>query len=152
MCFRLEGCLRMGHGVAVRRRAEEGLAGGVTTLLMDLRQCTFMDSTFLGTLLFLKHAMDCRQTSRFALLAPSAQSRRLLEQMALAELFPVVAEQDLASGDWVELTANPDDPEAFQRHVVQAHVELARLPGPAGQAFAEVARRLTAEMEAKSKR
>jgi hypothetical protein len=49
------------------------------------------------------------------------------------------------------LTGNPDDPEAFQRHVVQAHVELARLPGPAGQSFQEVARRLTEDLEAKSK-
>jgi anti-anti-sigma regulatory factor len=142
----------MGHGLAVRQFAEQGLAGGATALLMDLRHCTHMDSTFLGTLLFLKHAMDCRQLSGFALMAPSVQCRRLLEQMALAEFFPVVAEQEVAPGDWVELTANPDDPEAFQRHVVQAHVELARLPGAAGQPFQEVARRLVEDMEAKRKK
>jgi anti-anti-sigma factor len=142
----------MGHGHALRRFAEQGLAGGVTTLLIDLRDCTHMDSTVLGTLVFLKRAMDCRHPGGFALVAPSPQCHRLLDQIALAEFFPTVMERELAPGDWVELTANPDDPEAFQRNVVQAHVELARLPGPAGQAFQEVARRLTEEMEAKLKK
>jgi anti-anti-sigma factor len=141
----------MGHGLAVRQFAEQGLAAGMTSLLVDLRRCTYMDSTLLGTLLFLKHAMDQRHRGGFALIAPSPQCRRLLEQMGLAQCFPMVAEQEPPAGEWVELTASPDDPEAFQRSVVQAHIELARLPGPAGQAFQEVARRLTEEMQARKK-
>jgi anti-anti-sigma factor len=146
--FRVEERARMAQGLAVRRFAERGLAGGVTALRVDLRHCTFMDSTFLGTLLYLKRAIDRRGQGEFALVCPSPQCRGLLQQMGVADLFPVVPAEEPAALDWTELTCSAADAEAFRRNVVQAHQELASLPGPAGEPFREVARCLAQDLEA----
>jgi len=53
------------HGMALRGYAEQAFAAGATGLRIDLRHCTYMDSTFLGTLLFLKRGGGCGGAQRF---------------------------------------------------------------------------------------
>jgi anti-anti-sigma factor len=148
--FRVEGRAQMDLGMALRRCGEQGLARGATSMLVDLRQCAYMDSTFLGTLLFLKRAAERRPCGRFALVAPSLDCCQLLEQMGLADVFPIATGEELAVVDCTALDAGMDDVKAFQLNVVQAHVELANLPGRAAEPFKKVARMLTQEMEAKN--
>ncbi len=149
--IQLEGWARMAQALAVRRLAEQHLAAGSTTLRVDLRRCTYMDSTFIGILLFLKRAVDRAQGS-FALVSPSVECRRLLQQMMLDKIFPMVTEDEAASNNWTILCASPDDNvDAFQCNVVQAHQELANLPGPASKPFKETARLLKQDLEAKNK-
>lgn len=149
---RVEGWGRMTHGLPLRRFAEQALAAGATSLLMDLRDCDYMDSTFLGTLIFLKRTIDARGKGTCALVSPSPACRQLLQKMGLTAIFPVVSESELPAGDWTVLIAAPTDLEAFKCNVVQAHQELAALPGPAGEAFREVARCLTQDAAAKAPR
>ena len=54
VAFQVEGQATMQHSPAVRRYAEQNLTVGTTALSVDLRRYIHMDSTFLGTLLFLK--------------------------------------------------------------------------------------------------
>src|SRR5262245_5562772 len=44
---------RMQQALPLRRFAEQCLAQGADSIRIDLRQCTYLDSTFLGTLLHL---------------------------------------------------------------------------------------------------
>jgi anti-anti-sigma factor len=146
--FRVEGRALMDLGMALRRCGEQGLARGATSLLVDLRQCAFMDSTFLGTLLFLKRAVERRPCGRFALVAPSQECCQLFEQMGIAEVFAMATGDELGVVDCTTFEAAMDDVKAFQLNVVQAHVELAKLPGGAAEPFKKVARMLRQEMEA----
>src|SRR5947209_1105922 len=107
--FQLEGWARMGQALAVRRLAEQHLAAGATSLRVDLRQCTYMDSTFIGILLFLKRAVDRVPQVSFALVSPSQECRRLLQQMMLDKVFPLLTEDEPASNNWTILCAAPDD-------------------------------------------
>jgi anti-anti-sigma factor len=150
MLFRVEGWAQMDLGLALRRAGEKGIAQGATTLLVDLRQCVYMDSTFLGTLLLLKRALARRPGGRLALIAPSPECCDLLEQMGLKDLFPLGTEEELAAGDWTALSTDLDDIKAFKCNVAQAHIELASLPGPAGETFKKVARLLEKDVEAKN--
>jgi anti-anti-sigma factor len=147
--FRVEGWAQMDLGLALRRFAEQSLARGATTLLVDLRQCGYMDSTFLGTLLFLKRATARRPCGGFSLIAASTECRQLLAEMGLDQVLPVGTEEDFGTREWTALCVELNDADAFQRNVVQAHVELANLPGAAGEPFKKVACLLTKEMEAK---
>lgn len=149
--FQVEGRATMHQSPLVRRFAEQCLAAGATVLRMDLRHCTLMDSTFLGTLLFLKRMIDRQGQSEFALISPSPQCCRLLQQMRLDKVFPMVTVEEPAASAWTELKSTPEDINVFKRNVVQAHQELARLEGPAGETFRELADQLARELESEKK-
>lgn len=142
--FRAEGKACMAQGLALRRRAEKALADGDRAVRIDLSDCTYMDSTFVGTLLFLKKRLD-RDGGDFALVAPSAPCQALLHQMGLDDLFAVVPACVESPSDWTILSGDLGDVENCQRGVVQAHEELAHLPGPAGEAFRKVMRCLSGD-------
>ena len=143
--FQPEGHATMHHSPSVRRFAEQCLTDGMTVLYVDLRHCTHMDSTFLGTLLFLKRLVERQNEGKFALLSPSPQCYRLLQQMGLDRIFPIVGMEDSGAGTWAELPSKPEDVAAFKRNVVQAHQELGRLEGPTGETFRELADQLAQE-------
>lgn len=147
LTFQMEGRATLHQSLSVRRFAEQCLARRTTVLGVDLRHCTHMDSTFLGTLLFLKRAVDRQRQGKFVLISPSPQCRRLLQQMGLEEIFPIVIVEELATRAWTELKSEPEDITAFKRNVVQAHQELAHLEGPAGETFRELAASLARELQ-----
>ncbi len=146
--FQPEGHATMHRSPSVRRFAEQCLAGGMMVLYVDLRHCTHMDSTFLGTLLFLKRLVERQEEGKFALISPSPQCHQLLQQMGLDRVFPSVNMEDSGAGAWAELPSKPEDVAAFKRNVVQAHQELGRLEGPAGETFRELADQLAQELAA----
>jgi anti-anti-sigma regulatory factor len=140
----------MRQSLPVRQLAEQGLAQGMRVLRIDLRHCTYLDSTFLGTLITLQRAA-CRMTERrLVLVSPSQNCCRLFQQLGVDDVFATEAAEEPGQPEaWTELKCERDDACAFHRsNVVQAHVELASLGGKAGQTFGEVARKLTREMGA----
>src|SRR4051794_12764395 len=100
LTFQVEGWGTMPHSLPPRRLAEQRLAGGVTAIRVDLRHCTYMDSTFMGTLLFLKRAVDRRGQGEFALLSPSPECGKLFRQMGLDAVYPVVTAEEPAPDTW----------------------------------------------------
>jgi anti-anti-sigma factor len=138
--FQVEGRAEMGQGLALRRFAEQALAEGVASLRVDLRSCAHMDSTFIGTLLLLQHALTRRKQGQVVLVAPSPACGRLLEQMGLCDAFPVLTPEDPGDAAWTVLPTDPPSFDVFQRGVIQAHQELACLPGPVGERFRKVVR------------
>jgi anti-anti-sigma factor len=150
--FHVGGRATAALGLPLRRSAEQALAAGAGSLRFDLRRCTHMDSTFLGTLLFLKRALDRRREGQLALVEPSPQCCRLLEQMGLAGVFPTVPLEETDEGEGTELMEDLQDVTGFKRNVLQAHEELAALPGPAGEQFRAVVRCLAQDPEAQKVR
>lgn len=147
--LRVEGRATMNQSPAVRRFAEKCLSSGVAALQLDLSRCTYMDSTFLGTLLHLERATEKAKQSGFALVAPSPECCQLLRQMGLEELFPVVPAKESVDDTWTPLSQEPEDRDLFRWNVVQAHQELGRLKSPAGEEFRSVATALVAEINSR---
>jgi anti-anti-sigma factor len=150
--FQVEGWTTMNQSLSFRKTAEQRLAAGARVLRVDLNRCTFMDSTFIGTLMFLKRETHRHPDGDFALVCPSCECDRLFQQMGLEGVFPIVASEDLTSPCWTELKGGADDMQAFKRNVVEAHEELARLEGPAGEPFRAVVRCLAQEAESDKSR
>jgi anti-anti-sigma factor len=149
--FLVEGWTTMQQSLSFRRVAEEGLGRGANIVRVDLRGCTFMDSTFVGTLLNLKRAVHRCQDGDFALVSPSAQCVKLFQQMGLEGFFPAVPGEEAMQSSWAELTCEPRDDYAFKCNVVEAHQELASMGGRTGEIFRPVARCLAQEMEGAKK-
>src|SRR5262249_25671159 len=113
----------------------------------DLRHCTHMDSTFIGTLLQLKRTAEKDGRARFTLLSPSTPCGQLLLQMGLLRVFTILSIEEDA-GPWTEL-CQEEDVAAFQGNAVEAHQELATLEGPVGETFRRVVRCLKEDPAAK---
>jgi anti-anti-sigma factor len=146
--FQVEGWTTMHQSLAFRRAAEEALGQGARVIRVDLRCCTFMDSTFIGTLLNLKRAVHREENGEFTLICPSAPCTRLFKQMGLEGVFPIAAEEAPATG-LTELCCERGDDHAFKCNVVEAHQELANMGGRTAEIFGPVARCLAEEMAAK---
>jgi|SRR5581483_4838898 len=146
LAFRVEGWATMKQSLSLRRLAEAHLAAGVHAIQIDLRQCAYMDSTFMGTLLFLHRTCRKRPSCEFILLAPSSECCKLLQQLGLHEVFRVQTSADAPACSWTELTKEMEDARAFQGNVLQAHQELANLPGPASAPFRAVVKCMEKDM------
>jgi anti-anti-sigma factor len=136
LTIHVEGRATMTQSLPMRRLAERGLETGVTQVRIDLRDCTYMDSTFVGTLLALHKQLQAGSKGRLTILAPSAPCSRILHDLGLLDvLLTDRAAADDDAGGWVELACGSDDANAFKHNIKQAHEELASLPGPVGKQF-----------------
>jgi anti-anti-sigma regulatory factor len=149
LTFQVDGWGTMAQSLPIRRYAEQAIARGLTALRLDLRRCTYMDSTFLGTLLFLKRAIERQNQGKFTLISPSPQCGELLHSMKVDDVFCTVTADEPAADAWMELTCDGMDVPTAKRNVVQAHEELANLAGPAGEPFRAVVRCLAETPKAK---
>lgn len=139
LTFCVEGRATMLHSLPLRRVADRAINGGASVVRVDLRGCTHMDSTFLGTLLTLKKILE-RGGGQLQLLAPSPSCERILHQMGLSDILTACDAPAETHTDWQEVPCDPVDSNSFRRNVVQAHEELARLPGDSGDQFKAVVR------------
>ena len=137
--FKVDGRGTMQQCSSLRRQAEACITAGALRINVDLRDCAYMDSTFLGTLIFLDKHLRQRQ-GRFSLIAPSQACTKLLRQMGLDEYMDEQADAVSPTTGWSELPTGGSDGQTMRRTVEQAHQELAALPGKAGAQFDEVMR------------
>jgi anti-sigma B factor antagonist len=147
LIFQVEGQGTMNQSLPLRRFVEQSLAEQAKNVWVDLRHCTYIDSTFLGTFLFLQRAVARRGCGEFRLISPSPQCTELFRQMGVVEVFNVLTLEETSAPFWTVLSREPDDTQGFQRNVIDAHEELANLPGAAGEPFKAVARCLAKEAE-----
>lgn len=142
LTIRVEGRGTMTQSLPLRRFTERAIDQGATQVRLELVECTYVDSTFLGTILTLKKALD-RAGGQLLLLAPSQACGRILYQMGLEDVLSTSEEGADPNTPWSELPCSLDDSPQFRGNVVQAHQELANLPGPAGEQFKSAMRRLS---------
>ena len=156
LTFRVSGRATMQQSPALLRAAARSLAGGVTSLRVDLHDCAYMDSTFLGCLLALKRQVDAHGGRDFALIAPSPQCMGLLRQMGMDRVLHITGEAAavLPDSEWHALDdPAPDRHAEFKETVVRAHQELAGLPAGSGaDQFKAIASKLTRAWEAEKDR
>ncbi len=149
--FLIEGQGTMHLSPELRRHAESHLAAGATWLGVDLRACTYLDSTLIGTLLAIKRSAACQVLgSEFAIVSPSMECRQLLKQMRLESAFTFIDAASPPAATCCELPPESCDVSSFKRNIVQAHQELAQLGGPAGEPFRALAARMSQEFDAET--
>ncbi len=141
--FQVEGQATVFLGLPLRRLAEQFRSTAGSILRVDLRRCCWMDSTFLGTLLLLFRSATCHAADSFSLISPSPECRRILRQMGVDRICLIREEEELPAESWSEVQRCVDEGEEFRGKVLQAHKELAELPGPVGESFRAVVRCVT---------
>jgi anti-sigma B factor antagonist len=165
--IRVAGAGTIVESPVVSAFAEKVLAGGTERVIVDLADCTYLDSTVLGGLvgLFRRNGAE-----RFAIYAPDPLRRSLFGVSRLDTILPFAdelpASSDGAPTRVVEIEARPapmapgsppvpglpgspgSSDDELARYVADCHRRLAELGGPEAQEFARVADAIAAEAHA----
>ncbi len=136
MLVRIEGRASIPQSEAVEAVVRDLCTGdNHMHLIFDLARCTYVDSTFLGTLVRQHQRLG---GERFALVAPGEDAQRQLETTRLITLFTVIPASPSVLGPWQDIALPELDAGAFAQQVRQAHRALAAIPGPQQAAFQAV--------------
>jgi anti-anti-sigma factor len=132
---------------ALRQLIEQALSSDRARICIDLRHCTFVDSTLVGSLLCILRQASRRPQAHFAVASPSPECRRHLEQVGVADLLPIEEAEELPAAAWQDVPCDLGDVARLKSNVVEAHRALAALPGDSGDQFQRVAACLDAEVQ-----
>ncbi|HTE49665.1 MAG TPA: STAS domain-containing protein [Kofleriaceae bacterium] len=152
VAIRVEGPGTIGESPLVHAFAEEVLRDRSLRVIVNVRDCTYMDSTFLGGLisLFRRHGATGK---RFAIFAPEPQRTALFGQSRLDTVLPFVDSLPVEADEGMPLEAHgPDSAEDLTRYVIECHRRLAELGGPDAPDFAHVADALSSQLDGHRRR
>src|SRR5687768_15889346 len=106
-CVRVEGRGTMRESRAVHEFASQSVGGERgETLTVDLADCDYLDSTFLGCLVELHRKLGAARPPRFAVVTSPERAKRLFGPMCLDQVLNISQQPP----DWVgePVTVSPD--------------------------------------------
>jgi anti-anti-sigma factor len=142
--FRVAGRGTMRESPAVRDFVCGAIEDGADTVL-DLSECEYLDSTFLGCLVML-HERGKSHKGSFGVVADDSTRKRLLHTIGLDRLLTFADGCPQTTGDCVELKITELERLEFGEHLLETHRKLAELGGPAAAAFHKVADELAQDI------
>ena len=120
---------------------------GGCTLAVDLSQCDYLDSTFMGCLVDLYKRFGKQPAKRFEIIADEARSRSLLAASHLHTILPIHEHPPELIDECLVLTPCELDRRQLGRHIMDCHRRLAELGGPNQEVFSRIADQLELELE-----
>jgi anti-anti-sigma factor len=130
------GRATMDTAATLRKHIEPRLQAGGLALQLDLRQCSYMDSTFQGTLLILSGVQQRGAARRLELVCPSPECRRLLRENGFDRVLTVVDAEPLTECVWTEIGIETDrKAAAFQDNVIESHEMIVQMDGPTAERY-----------------
>lgn len=157
--IRCEGKGSFVNSPAVKAFGDERIAAGESCLVMDLSDCTGMDSTFMGTLAGMAARLAARAGSVLQIAGSSDRNRRSLEDLGLdfmLEINPPTAawrgmEDTIRSRLKAPQAPGAIDPQQRARQVLAAHLTLTGISDKNALAFKDVVTQLEKELDGKEK-
>jgi len=119
-----------------------------STVTVDLADCDYLDSTFLGCLLSLSRRFNRVGDPRFLIAASPEKRRALLEPSNLDRVLTIRETNSEPRCELIELVCPALLNTDLGRHVLECHRQLAQLDGPNQAAFRSVVDQLGNELGA----
>lgn len=120
---------------------------GTSTVVLDLSDCAYVDSTFLGTLIDLHRAAGAATPPRLQIAGSPEQRKKLLGVARLEKLIPGIDAPPTAAGPAVPLPTPEAAPQEIMRHIMECHKKLAEIDCPMRPVFARIAAQMEAELQ-----
>jgi hypothetical protein len=117
-----------------------------STVVVDLSQCDYLDSTFLGCLLSLHRKYNRTSPHRFQVAASGDKRQQLLAPTHLIQALDLTDICPEPISDVVEVSRPTLPGEDLGRHVMECHRHLAELGGAGAAAFRAIAEQLAREL------
>ncbi|MEQ9408267.1 MAG: STAS domain-containing protein [Fuerstiella sp.] len=114
------------------------------TLIVDVEQCEYLDSTFLGCLVTLYQKTE----TRMSVCASDQQKKKLFSSARIDRLIPIRQPADVMEPDQWHPICNSTDVETtvLVKRVAEAHRRLAEIEGPNAAVYGQVADQLESEL------
>jgi anti-anti-sigma regulatory factor len=141
--MRIVGRGTMRESLAFHEQMIDCLAQGSVKLVVDLNDCDYLDSTFLGCLVNLHRRLGAER-----LLIAAGQQRRksLLSAMRLERFFTLIEIAPESVCCPTAISSEVIDSRDLGRHAMNCHRELASLGGPNQAIFTRIADQLAQEL------
>lgn len=113
---------------------------GVPRLVIDLKECTHMDSTFMGVMAGLSMERRRRNLSKITIRHVNTRNSELLEQLGLDRLLdmPSESQPDATPPDLDRLKASPLEKQEMTRTMLDAHQNLVEIDAENSAKFEDV--------------
>lgn len=144
LVVRIVGRGTMQESVAFRATIEANRDASV--VVFDATSCDYVDSTFLGCLIWIKKACEPTAARQFVIAASAATRVRLFSMSSLDGYFDFVDASPEPIDELVKVDIQKLDPQELGRHVMRCHELLADMGGSKASAFKAVADRLAKEL------
>lgn len=141
----LDGRGTLRESPAVRDVVHAAIQDGAHVVL-DLSDCTYLDSSFLGCLVILHQCGDDASGS-FSVVANETIRKSLLAGSHLDRVLTFTEPCPEGLGNTVTLEVTSLDRLKLCRHLFETHRQLAELAGPAADTYRRIAEQLARELE-----
>jgi len=152
-CVKISGRANFTHSVDLKRIVQELADRGVNRFILDLTDCTLMDSTFLGVLagIGLKYSAGdgAPDSTTVEIFNPNPRIKDLLENLGVAHLFPLCNAVELANDTFHPIEGNAEQPTRTEvtRTCLEAHKVLMALNPENARKFKDVAQFLAEDLK-----
>jgi len=136
----------MQHSAAFREFVSQCFEFRQASVVFDVEECDYLDSTFLGCLIGL-HKQCERGGSRFLIAADDSQRVRLFTTSVLDQFLNFTPTCPIVTSELVPLETPELTRQQLGQHVMQSHRKLAELGGEEATAFQSIADRLADELD-----
>lgn len=153
--IRCEGKGSFQNSPAMKERAEREIELGNIRIVIDLQECTGMDSTFMGTMAGIAMRLMKIPGGKLQIASPSERNRQSLEDLGLDVLMEIDPEECSWSDELVKiremmkLCGDNSDKMDKAPHVLDAHKKLCEANGENTEKFSTVLDFLEADVKAK---
>lgn len=145
--IRVEGRGTSRESAAVQEFADQCATESDCRLTVDLSDCEYLDSTFLGCLLGLTKRFSHGAAGVFEVASPSPQCWSLFNSIRLQTLLKITGNRPAPVGEWKTLPPNEMESRALHRHMMDCHRQLAEVDCPGKASFCRVADMMERELE-----
>ena len=116
-------------------------------LIIDLCDCAYVDSTFLGCMVMLHKHATSEEGAGLTVAIPADARATLLGNTRLDQLLQLAETAPSPDGDWVELTGPQLTSQQLGKHIADCHRRLADYGGDQSDAFLRVADAIERDIE-----
>ncbi len=117
--------------------------GKAEEIIVDLKDCLYMDSTFMGVLVGINAALLKRNGRRKLIIAnANDRNKHLLDNLGLSRIMEMRNNAEKLETEWELIVNEPMEPRVMAKHILTAHDYLEKTDDQNQARFGEVKRLL----------
>lgn len=116
--------------------------GEAKEIIIDLKDCLYMDSTFMGALVGINCALLKKGDPRLIITNADDRSKHLLDNLGLSRIMELRNNSEKFETEWELVVNEPMEPNTLAKHILTAHDYLGDIDTQNQTRFGEVKRLL----------
>lgn len=141
--FKVSGRGTLRNSLPLEKLARAALdEGEAKEIIVDLKDCLYMDSTFMGVLVGINAALLKKGSQRLIIANADDRSKHLLDNLGLSRIMELRNDLGKFETEWELVADEPLEPRTLAKHILTAHDSLGKIDAQNQTRFGEVKRLL----------